>query len=780
VPASKPHREVVAAAAAAAVGALFFFPLLAGDVLWFGDFHAAFEPLRRSLGQAWRAGFPLWNPDLANGAPVLANPFTAALYPPNLLFAVGGIEPARLLSWLTVAHTLWAILGTFLLARRLGQSPAGAATAAIVFPLSGAVVVNTYAVVFHSTFCWLPWLLFAAVALREAPAGRALLPVVGATAVLGLMLLSGEPFAVASGLLGGLLVLGAPGQAGAGPRRRAGLGVTALVAAALLASPVLLAAARYIPSTIRSGGLPPAISAAPSLHPLELLGVVLADPFGDDFRRNRDPSLAGFLQREGVVVFGALFGGLYVGSAAVGLAGLGVATGGRRRLVWAVWAGVLFLLALGKHGPLEPLFSLPGLNSLRYPVKWITAAFLPLALLAGDGVDALAAESKGAPLRRPAALSALAVLGLLAVVAVGARFGLNGRATALARPGAPPDALREAVRGRLVECAGVSALFGLGLLAVAAGLRRWRGPAAASLVAADLVLFNRALVPTAPLSAYRAMPAAIDILRSGPGRVGRVWVDQRISTRMIPTRVPPDEPLSGRALGLRRQRLDGYSGLSYGLRLAFPVDFEALAPRRYALLRQIVEETQPRLKAMLLAAAGVTHVVTLSDLTDDRLPEIARADISADAPLRVLGNRLVLPRARVVRALMPWSTPEELTERLSGAPDDFFLRAALVEAADLPALLATAKAPSALVPGPATLVRETGASVVLRASGPGWLVLSDTYAPGWRAEVDGRPAKLFPADVAFRLVPLPAGEHEVAFRYDPWTEPTAAQRRLRP
>jgi hypothetical protein len=49
----------------------------------------------------------------------------------------------------------------------------------------------------------------------------------------------------------------------------------------------------------------------------------------------------------------------------------------------------------------------------------------------------------------------------------------------------------------------------------------------------------------------------------------------------------------------------------------------------------------------------------------------------------------------------------------------------------------------------------------------GWLVLTDTYFPGWRASVNGQEAAIVPADYAFRGVPLPPGENVVTFSYEP-------------
>ena len=50
---------------------------------------------------------------------------------------------------------------------------------------------------------------------------------------------------------------------------------------------------------------------------------------------------------------------------------------------------------------------------------------------------------------------------------------------------------------------------------------------------------------------------------------------------------------------------------------------------------------------------------------------------------------------------------------------------------------------------------------------PGFLVLTDTHYPGWRAEVNGAAARNLRADYLFRAVALDSGEHRVVFRYAP-------------
>ncbi|MGP8198051.1 MAG: YfhO family protein [Limisphaerales bacterium] len=50
---------------------------------------------------------------------------------------------------------------------------------------------------------------------------------------------------------------------------------------------------------------------------------------------------------------------------------------------------------------------------------------------------------------------------------------------------------------------------------------------------------------------------------------------------------------------------------------------------------------------------------------------------------------------------------------------------------------------------------------------PGFLLLLDTYFPGWSATVNGEPAPILRADYNFRAVSLPAGRSTVSFSYRP-------------
>ena len=70
-----------------------------------------------------------------------------------------------------------------------------------------------------------------------------------------------------------------------------------------------------------------------------------------------------------------------------------------------------------------------------------------------------------------------------------------------------------------------------------------------------------------------------------------------------------------------------------------------------------------------------------------------------------------------------------------------------------------------------SLVSYTPERVVIRTRNeqPGFLVLKDAYYPGWQAEVNGEPVEIYPTNVLFRGVPVPAGENEVIFTHRPHT-----------
>lgn len=51
---------------------------------------------------------------------------------------------------------------------------------------------------------------------------------------------------------------------------------------------------------------------------------------------------------------------------------------------------------------------------------------------------------------------------------------------------------------------------------------------------------------------------------------------------------------------------------------------------------------------------------------------------------------------------------------------------------------------------------------------PGYLVLADSYYPGWQAQIDGRSTTIYRANSVVRAIYVPAGEHEITFMFRPF------------
>ncbi len=781
--------DLMAGAAAALVLLVLFRRVWLGEVLFHLDLSLQFEPLRRLVADALRTGQLLWTPALSNGAPLLANPMAGIGYPPSLLFHLLArvVDPARALTWLALGHLVWGGVGAWLAARALGCRGPGRWTAAALVVLAGPTLSSTAFANLQWGLSWSPWLVLAGARLagevRFAPA------VCSLAVVLALVSLTGDPVAVVAPAVGAA----AFGLRSRRARRRFALRVVPAIAlAALLAAPVLIPTLRLVAGSVRAAGFTADGVMLWSLHPLHSLELVLPGVFGD-------PSSGGwgaFWARALVSPRGhPLFLAMYLGLVPVVLACLGASRRGAARWPLVLWLALLFLLALGRFTPLGPLLAeLPGGDALRFPVKWVAGAVLPLALLAGLGADAASTDPG---MRRRLVVLTLVVLVLLGLGAAAVAAGLDGQLWSVAvesslQPGSiPPLAPTVAdVRAAVLHSAARAALPMLGLLAVLAASAWWVGRAgaaggsrggpgceppppvrqgvgwaAAALVAVDLLAANAALVPTLPIRELVTPPPLVGEAVVAAGE-GRVWIDPR---RLALPAAEPSSPQQ--AMLTERRALRGYTAAGFGARLAYNVDIEALTSHGYTLARSLAESAPPRERMVLLAAAGVSALVS-GEPTGLPLEGRAEAAGGGRPPLAVVELGGALPRARMVQRLSAFEGVQGFISAVSQGGDDLFRHTALVSASDLRRWSSTVVDRS--MPSTCRLVEDRGSRLEVETSGGGgFLIVTDNLVTGWSAAVDGRRQPMFRADLGFRGLAVPPGEHRVTMRYDPWWGPTA-------
>jgi hypothetical protein len=171
-------------------------------------------------------------------------------------------------------------------------------------------------------------------------------------------------------------------------------------------------------------------------------------------------------------------------------------------------------------------------------------------------------------------------------------------------------------------------------------------------------------------------------------------------------------------------------------------------------------------RAAILDLLSVKWIVTPSP--PDWLAKRYRRASPPDAELAVFENANALSRAyRVPGALR---APPRLRSALWRMVGEKFDPRQHVLLEDPPRpLLRAARARRTDPAATVEIDRYEEERVVLRTSGrrAGVVVLTDAYDPGWEATLDGRPVSLLRANVAFRGVAVPPGEHVIEMRYRP-------------
>ncbi|HEY3885492.1 MAG TPA: hypothetical protein VGL62_09820, partial [Vicinamibacterales bacterium] len=162
--------------------------------------------------------------------------------------------------------------------------------------------------------------------------------------------------------------------------------------------------------------------------------------------------------------------------------------------------------------------------------------------------------------------------------------------------------------------------------------------------------------------------------------------------------------------------------------------------------------------ANLFRTYGVTDVLSRYAEAGASLPLIYH-----DADVYIYGVPGAA-RVRFVSAARYVETDREAAQRLL-SPQFDPTREALLH--DVPAERRRSSFESAAV-GQAAISREDSREIVIEAdaSADGFLLLADTYYPGWTAAIDGAVVPTYRADLSIRAVPFPKGRHEVRLDYE--------------
>lgn len=154
--------------------------------------------------------------------------------------------------------------------------------------------------------------------------------------------------------------------------------------------------------------------------------------------------------------------------------------------------------------------------------------------------------------------------------------------------------------------------------------------------------------------------------------------------------------------------------------------------------------------------------------TDIRFPREQFKLVWENESWRIWEYADALPRAMFATRYVVHNDPQQLVDTLYDPSVDLADTVILERNPVLPLLT---KVDTSVSTGSAQITSYgmNSVSISTTSSSDGFVVLSDTYYPGWIATVDGKPAEIYRADFTIRAVPVPKGTHTVIFTYKPVT-----------
>ncbi len=733
--------------------------LLGRGALYFGTPALQFHPWRVFALRALLAGeLPLWNPLSGMGTPLLANYQSALFYPPNWALLLLGLAGGPAIAWgqalLVVIHLVLAAWGMAQLTRWLGLGELAQVVGGLAFGLSGYLVARAHFLSINAALAWMPWvLLLAGDLVRPQGASRSARRFLRLVLAVAMLLLAGHAqtawyallLAAAWAVFWSLRPNLSPRQGSPGSKKPAGLAegptggwlartmrASALFAAAILvamglAAVQLFPTAELLAQSQRSGGADLEFVMTYSFWPWRLLGLWMPGFFGSPASGNYW-GYANYWEDA-----------VYIGLLPIFLA-IGALWKGRRdALTWFLACLILlsFLLALGKNTPVFPFLfqNVPTFDLFQAPTRYSIWAVFALALLAAFGAERWQAPSD----KRGQARAGL-------WIPVAGAVALGGFAARIAAPYLDPS---------FSEAAILAGLLGVTAAALALPIDRkpWWRWAVAGLVAVDLLIAGWGLNPRISGAFYRDDPLPeASIFNTLAGQ--RLYMEEGHEYELTFNRFFEFSVFAaGGEKYARALRAAMLPNLNLLHELPSANNFDPLLVGRYARWMDGLETAPTRLRTWMLEemSVGLVSVIDLQTEPGVRyvpFPGKARvqwfpcaqlASTSDAAWAMLFGSREPIGEAIVVEAPSSGEGPVCGSGGLQGTD------------------------------GQALVLDQSGNALRIRVQSEraGWLLVRDTFYPGWQAFVDGQPAEIFVANYVFRAVSVPSGQSEVELRYRP-------------
>ena len=729
------------------------------------DIRAQFYPWKFLFRESVRAGvFPLWNPLLFCGAPFLANPQTALLYPDSPFYLA--FDPKIVFPWDQAFHLALAGFGAYLLLFHYTRSRIAALFSAIVYILNAFMAHR----ILMGHFSWLvvlslaPYLmLFLERLLLASDNRRGILWGFALGAVFALDFMAGHPEMTL--MLALMLTLRFAWELAAVLRSGARNRVISLLLRGVLAAlaGIGLSAVQLLP-TLEYAGQTARVQTeydllkARSMPPLNLATILIPEALGGIAQHN---SVQGALAGEMAIYSGIL-------TLVLAIAGMVLCRDSPTRF-YATVALVSLLLSLGPYTPLYKLaFALPGLKMVAAPLRYSFLWTFAQTFLSGLSLATLLSSDFDRKRLRQLVVLLFISAGVAAVLTV-AFLLLRGKvlsafthqievkypADTSRRLAKLPDFYAQEVRGLValvVLLAGCGALLRARLGDTMDGERNrqiW-GIAALLLVLADLTFFHFKCIQA--VAKWEEEPTR------GSGAYGFL---------------ANHAPDSSRYMAIQDAGISPNYNLFVGARNALGYDPLILKPfRDYVIALEGKPEKDIDIRAPLIThyrsplvpRLGVRYLMSREPLSDPDLIEVydGKTDING---VRVYESRRADPLAWVCHNPVSMGSEAEILAALQRGEGGYADgRAFAVSFGNMPITPSTA--PPELV----SAYQWQGMNrlrIEVTAAHPGLLVVNEPFYPDWKTAIDGVPTPTVRVNYLMRGVGIGAGKHTVEMVYEP-------------
>jgi hypothetical protein len=545
--------------------------------------------------------------------------------------------------------------------------------------------------------------------------------------------------------------------------------------AAGLAAVQILPTLELLPLSARGAGIDYSVASGWSMHPLDLVNALVPNFYGYLYTIGATSSWGEAyheLRNGGYLV------SFFVGSVVLLLAALGCFSArANLRKVLTVAAVLTVVLALGKFTAVYPFLYryAPFFNLGRYPSKYFILTTLLISMLAALGLEASLQRSRARRRGRNVEWSIIiAIITAVAILGLGLVWSSNVETlAALIRSATPIHLLHTkdfnviaSHLARSVVSSGAFLMIGGFILLAGRKLKRTAlfGFAIVFLIGVELMPPNLGLSPLISDVDVDYVPELTMTMKDrGPSEPFRTVTPNYLNP--TPTEMVLKAPNRAAAWVVLFYRRSGQSldGIRKGLQYAIDRSVDYLNSRESDALMQRSLDLPAAGKLALLANLNCPMVPTIGELPDPRVTQLGAIETHSNLDYRLYRLSGVLPRAYIATRVIPAASQQEALDRLLEAKSALSGTVILESPQHGP----TGAAPAD--PGPVSVTRYENNRVActVTARSAGFLVLLDSWYPGWKAYMDGREVEVLRANYAFRAVAVAPGTHQVEFLFAP-------------